>query len=599
MTTKAERKFLLEILKPYKFVIVALIFCSILASAFDSISIGMLVPLLGSLQKLQLDEQTPKFMRWMADFLQAYPLSQQILLAIGLVVLALTLKNITLALSFKSGYWLSSKLTADLKVRAMDLLMEVGIDFHRKSMVGDLMHRAIDAPNQFDNLIKNSVEFIANLLTLIMLVGLLVTLSWQLSLVSLALGISYLYLMTIYMKRLRKVSEEHAQIDLKTKSKVQESLSAIELIKSYSRENFIISTMKDLIERTRIMSYHIAFKNNAVHWITDIMGGFAIAILFIASMFLYDMNTKILIVHLLPFLYIVTRLVPLLKLLNGIRACIITHWPALRFNFELLRTDDKPFLIDGQKPFGVLNREIKFSSVNFSYDQNDTFTLRDINFSLPKGKTTALVGQSGAGKSTIINLIMRFYDPQAGNILIDSEPLKNFQIESYRNKIGIVSQDVFLFHDTAKNNIAFGLQETPSDECIVAAARKGGAHDFILDLPKGYDTVLGERGMRLSSGQRQRISIARAILRDPEILILDEATSALDTNTELLIHKTILELSQNCTVIIIAHRLSTIKNADQIIVFKNGQVVEVGHADHLLKQKGEYYRLAHTGQINE
>jgi len=594
ISTKAERKFLLEILKPYKLVIVALIFCSVLASGFDSISIGMLVPLLGSLQKMQLDDQTPKFMQWMTEFLQPYPLSQQILLAIGMVVLALTLKNITLALSFKSGYWLSTKLTADLKVKSMDLLMKVGIGFHRKSKVGDLMHRAMEAPNQLEDLIKQSVEFTANLLTLIMLVGLLVILSWQLSIVCFALGISYIYLLSIYMKRLGKISEERAEIDLKTTSKVHESLSAIELIKSYSKEGLIISTLKDLVERSRKMSYHIAFKYNAVRWLTDIIGGFAIAILFITSMFLYDMNTKILVIHLLPFLYVITRLVPLLKLLNGIRAAIISHWPALRLNFELLRPDDKPFLIDGHKPFRTLKSEIEFRSVTFSYGQNEKFALKDIRFSIPKGKTTALIGESGGGKSTIINLIMRFYDPQVGNILIDGEPLQNFQIESYRSKIGIVSQDTFLFHDTVKNNIAFGLIETSSDEHIVAAARKAGAHDFILNLPQGYDTVLGERGMRLSGGQRQRISIARAILRDPEILILDEATSALDTGTERLIHDTILAMSRNCTVIIIAHRFSTVKNADQIIVLKNGQIVEAGHADHLLNKKGEYYYLSNT-----
>ncbi len=591
-TTKEEREFLFEILKPYRLVIVALIFCSILASAFDSISVGMLVPLLGSLQEMQMDDQMPKFMRWMSDLLQPYPLSQQILLAIGMVIFVLTLKNVTLALSFKSGYWLSTKLTADLKIMAIDMLMKVGIDFHRKSKVGDLMYRAMEAPNQLEDLIKQSVEFIANLLTLIMLVGLLFVLSWQLSLVSFALGIIYIYLLSIYMKRLGKISEERLKTDLKTTSKVQESLSAIEVIKSYSKEGFIISTLKDLVERSRRMNYRITFKYNAVRWITDIMGGFTIGILFITSMFLYDMNTKILVAHLLPFLYVITRLVPLLKDLNAIRAAIISHWPAFRLNFELLRSDDKPFLIDGPKPFQTLKNKIEFRSVTFSYGQNDKFALKDIRFSIPKGKTTALVGQSGGGKSTIINLIMRFYDPQVGDILIDGELLQNLQIESYRSKIGIVSQDTFLFHDTVKNNIAFGLKETSSEERIVAAAYKAGAHDFILDLPHGYDTVLGERGMRLSGGQRQRISIARAILRDPEILILDEATSALDNRTECIIHNTISAMSQDCTVIIIAHRLSTIKNADQIIVLKNGQIVETGHADHLLNKKGEYFYLS-------
>jgi subfamily B ATP-binding cassette protein MsbA len=203
-----------------------------------------------------------------------------------------------------------------------------------------------------------------------------------------------------------------------------------------------------------------------------------------------------------------------------------------------------------------------------------------------------LTGKGGAGKSTIVNLLLRFYDPQHGAILLDGEPLPSFKLESYHRKIGVVSQDTFLFNNTVKFNIAFSAIATPSDEQIIAAAKKAGAHEFIMELPNGYDTFVGDRGVKLSGGQRQRISIARAILRDPEILILDEATSALDAKTERRIYQAILELSQGRTVIIIAHRLSTIKNADQIIVLKNGQVAEIGGREELLERGGEYYQLA-------
>jgi ABC-type multidrug transport system fused ATPase/permease subunit len=266
--------------------------------------------------------------------------------------------------------------------------------------------------------------------------------------------------------------------------------------------------------------------------------------------------------------------------------------PYVDYVYELLRVDDKPFIADGRQIFSGLQREIEFRGVTFVYHGAPKIVLRGVSFSIPAGKTTAIIGESGAGKSTIANLLLRFYDPQHGAILLDGEPLPDFKLESYHRKIGVVSQDTFLFSNTVKFNIAFSAIATPADEQIIAAAKKAGAHEFIMELPNGYDTFVGDRGVKLSGGQRQRISIARAILRDPEILILDEATSALDAKTERRIHQAILELSQGRTVIIIAHRLSTIKNADQIIVLKNGQVAEIGDRDELLERGGEYYQLA-------
>ena len=304
------------------------------------------------------------------------------------------------------------------------------------------------------------------------------------------------------------------------------------------------------------------------------------------------MNAKVLIVRLLPFLYIITRIIPILKNVSSTQATISTYWPSINTIHNLLRTDNKQFVIDGHEPFPVLQDNIHFNEITFSYNKNDAVVLKKVDFSIPKGKTTAFVGHSGAGKSTIINILMRFYDPDTGEILIDGKPLKRYRLESYRSKIGIVSQDTFLFHDTMKKNIVFGLENVPTDERIIAAAQKAGAHEFIMNLSDGYNTVLGERGVKLSGGQKQRISIARAILRDPEILVLDEATSSLDTYTEKLIYDAIKKLRQDRTVIMIAHRLSTIQDAEKIIVLKDGRVVETGDAQELIQQNGEYYRLA-------
>jgi ABC-type multidrug transport system fused ATPase/permease subunit len=308
------------------------------------------------------------------------------------------------------------------------------------------------------------------------------------------------------------------------------------------------------------------------------------------------MDYRLVLTQMLPFVYILARMIPVIKQINQARGIIVGRLPALDAVYELIRLDNKPVLRDGDKQYTGLKSGIRFESVTFSYNGGEKAALTDAGFFIPKGKTTAIVGKSGAGKSTIINLLLRFYDPQKGHIHIDDEPLRNMAVESYRRNIGIVSQDTFIFNDTVRSNIAFGLIGEPSDEVITDAAKRAGADEFISELPQGYDTILGERGIRLSGGQRQRISIARAILKNPEILILDEATSSLDTRTEELIHRAITELSRNRTVIIIAHRLSTIKNADQLIVLKDGRVSETGSETELMERRGEYYELATSGK---
>jgi subfamily B ATP-binding cassette protein MsbA len=376
---------------------------------------------------------------------------------------------------------------------------------------------------------------------------------------------------------------------------VHESLGGIHLLKTYSKERRQIPVLQEAIDAYRRVESHRSFKTFAVHPLTDVLGTLAISTLFVIAMPVYRMDTQLMLTQLLPFIYILLRLVPLMKILNGKRADIAGRWHYINIVHELLREDDKPFIPDGEKIFSGVRQKIEFCAVTFAYRGHNKHVLRGVSFSLPAGKTTALVGESGVGKSTIANLLLRFYDPQHGAILLDGEPLPNFRLESYHRKTGVVSQDTFLFNNTVKFNIAFSLDETPSNEQIIAAAKKTGAHEFIMELPNGYDTFVGDRGVKLSGGRRQRISIARAILRDPEILILDEATSALDTKTERRIHQAILELSQDRTVIIIAHRLSTIKNADQIIVLKNGQVAEIGGREELLRRGGEYYQLAQAG----
>jgi ATP-binding cassette, subfamily B, bacterial MsbA len=264
---------------------------------------------------------------------------------------------------------------------------------------------------------------------------------------------------------------------------------------------------------------------------------------------------------------------------------------------QLLDRSDKPYLTSGQIPFEGLQHAIAFECVNFCYSPQDKPAVQDISICIPKGKTTAFVGPSGAGKSTLISLLCRFFDPIDGDIYVDGCSLRQFDLDSWRSRIAIVSQDIYMFSTTIRENIAYGRLDATENE-IIAAARLANAHEFITRLPYGYETRVGDRGMRISGGQRQRIALARAIVRNPEILILDEATNALDSIAENLIQEAIYQLSENRTVIVIAHRLSTIEQADQIIVLEDGRVIEQGNLQHLLKLNGLFTRLYHLQYNN-
>jgi subfamily B ATP-binding cassette protein MsbA len=432
-------------------------------------------------------------------------------------------------------------------------------------------------------------------LMLFILVCLLVLLSWPMTLVALLLGIIAIFLVSIFTKRLSRFGEIAAKTGRELTHAVQENLSAVPLIKAYGKEHYQISRLIDKIEDNVIADNRLTSRIFWVQPITEGLGVITIGLMLVGSILIFPANHQFSLPKLLPFTYILIRIATTLKILNDAKGVIIARWPYLKLVYDLVREDNKPFIPDGHLDFPSLQRNIVFDSVSFSYDKKKT-ALDHVNFTIPRGKTTAIVGESGSGKSTLVNLLLRFYDPQQGSIRLDGNPLPDFRLDSYRRKIGVVSQETFIFNESVKFNIAFGVNESVSDEHIFEAANNAGAHDFILELPDGYDTVLGDRGVMISGGQRQRIAIARAVLRDPEILILDEATSSLDTVTEREVHDTLLKLSQYRTVIIIAHRPSTVKNADHVIVIKSGRIVESGKTRELIQQKGEYYALMHASK---
>ena len=587
-----EFGFLLKTIRHYKWLMVLLVFCILLATIFDGISVGLTVPLLASLQMMESPEDLPAVMAWLFEILSSFPDTYRILLGIIAVVIALLFKNIMLAINSRLSLWLSTRIAATLKNEALNMMMMVRIDYHHRSPVGELMMSTLTATNQVGMLVDSIARGLSNFLTVCVLVTLMLVLSWQLFLVSILFGAIYFVLSSRYIRTLKAPSLELTRVSKLAHNTLQESLSGIELVKSYGRESWVLDKMGRQIDKIRDLELRNTFRSQVVGWVTDVAGGVVIASLFFTGMLIYDLDAPDLLVILIPFLYIVIRLVPLLAALNHNKAKIVTLWPMLGLVSELLNPDDKRFIEDGDINFCGLKQGIGFKDVAFGYDNREIPTVRNLNFTIPKGKVTAIVGRSGAGKTTLVNLLLRYFDCQEGTLLIDEIPLRRLRLKSYQQKISVVSQETVIFNDTVRNNIAFG-GDVASLDALVEATRKAGAYEFICELEDGFDTLLGERGAYLSGGQRQRISIARAFLKDPDILILDEATSSLDSFSEKEIFNNLESLKTNRTVIVISHRLSTIKGADKIIVLKDGQVIEKGNERELLALRGEYFSLSH------
>jgi ABC-type multidrug transport system fused ATPase/permease subunit len=289
------------------------------------------------------------------------------------------------------------------------------------------------------------------------------------------------------------------------------------------------------------------------------------------------------------------KILPVTKRINAARGAIQQFSPSLIMVANTLSSKRAEALVSGTRKLTRLSKGITFRNVGFAYN-NRAKVLENFSLEIPYGKTVALVGASGAGKSTVAVLVPRFYDVTEGTIEIDGYDIRDYDLTSLRQRIGTVSQDTYIFNTSIRDNIAYGM-ENVSDEQVIEAARLANADEFIRQLPAGYGTLVGDRGVQLSGGQRQRISIARAILRDPDILILDEATSALDSQSERLVQEALERLRQNRTVLVIAHRLSTIRSADCIVVMEKGRIIESGKHEQLLKRKGTYWSFHNVQSV--
>lgn len=470
-----------------------------------------------------------------------------------------------------------------LRKRLFDQFQSLSLSYFSTTRSGELINSITTEINQ----LQNAFASVGNLIVTGMIIwvyGLaLFIISWQLSI---AAGLSLTFLsiaISTFRKKIREASFKITKSNGHFTSVAIEFLSGIFTVQAFATQDF---------ERQRFYqaSSEIARNRTKLVWTSALVqplsaaSGTTIIIILLIVGFI---GLNIPVAVLLTFIYALLRLLPNVQGINLLIAQISRFQGSLNNLKELLRTDNKPYFKNGTVIFTGFKHKLDLVSVKFSYN-DDLLVIRGINLEIKKGQMTALVGASGAGKSTLADLIPRFYDPQQGKILIDGVDLRELEINSLRRKMAVVSQDTFIFNASVKYNIAYGTEDA-DDEAIEEAAKLAHAMDFIQELPEGFYTLLGDRGVRLSGGQRQRIAIARAILRNPEILILDEATSALDSESERLIQSALEKLSENRTVIAIAHRLSTIAKANQVVVLEQGKIVEQGSYQELINQKGKLW----------
>lgn len=490
--------------------------------------------------------------------------------------------------------YVGQKVVADMQCDLFSHLMHADLSTFHDQASGRLVSRFTNDIQLLRNTSSNVlVGFAKELLTLLFLLGVMIYQSWQLSMIAFFVLIFAVFPIIRFGKRMRKVADstQHSLGDFT--QALDETFQSVRVVKAYGREDFETSRVRDQVRKLLKLYMRAAKISSAVGPIMELLGSAAIAtiIWYGGQQVLKGDTTPGGFFSFITAMIMAYRPVKVVASLNtqmqeGIAA-------AARF-FAVMDQKPKIHDRDGAAALAFDHGRIVFDDVTFHYEGTETSErpagVSHLSFAIPAGATVALVGPSGGGKSTIMNLLLRFYEPQSGRILIDGQDIGGVTLQSLRSLTALVSQEVVLFDDTVRANLAYGRLDASNDE-IIAAAKQASAHEFITGLPQGYDTIIGPGGVKLSGGQRQRLSIARAILKDAPILLLDEATSALDNESERAVQRALSLLMKGRTTLVIAHRLSTIRHAGTILVLEHGRLVEQGTHDELLGKEGIYHRL--------
>ncbi|MDI1360830.1 lipid A export permease/ATP-binding protein MsbA [Methylotenera sp.] len=488
---------------------------------------------------------------------------------------------------FLSGFsmrWVARRIVGDLRIDIFHQLMRLPISYFDEQSAGILISKiTYDVEQMANAATKSSLTLVRDSLTTVGIVGYMVYLDWRLTMIFVLIAPIMAFYLKTMTPQLRNAGKE-VQSSIGEMTKVaEEAVSGQRIVKIFGAQAYENERFAKVVNKNRHMQIRLARLSSLNSMVVELLAAVSLGLVVYYAVGRFSAG------EFAAFVGALLMLIAPIKNLTAMNEDVQVALAAAQSVFGVI--DIKPELDEGNKVFSRSQGEIEFKHVSLSYSNAKRLSLKDVSFNIKPGEKLALVGRSGGGKTTLVNLLPRFYELQLGQVLLDGIDMRSLSLADLRQQFSLVSQDVILFNDTVFNNIAYGVKRNASEEDVINAAKAAFAWDFIQQLPKGLQNEIGDRGVRLSGGQRQRIAIARAILKNAPILLLDEATSALDTESEQHVQAALDTLMQNRTSIVIAHRLSTIENADRIMVMEQGEIVESGTHTDLMALGGHYAKL--------